>query len=113
MAGFYNDVNECAHHRKVKTINCKDIYLAISIRGRKHISCHSQVSDVGAANVSGVRVAHSSEKKTAPVGKKKAFAQITDWCAELRAAVAVDTRDDELGKRGKRDKRGKDAGAPK
>ena len=113
MAGFYNDVNECAHHRKVKMINDKDIYLAISICEREHVSGRSQVLDVGAANVSGVRVADSSEKKTVPVGKKKAFAQITDWCAELRAAVAVDTGDDELGKRGKRGKRGKDAGAPK
>ena len=113
MAGFYNDVNECAHHRKVKVINCKDIFLAISIHGREHISGHSQVSDVGAANVSGVRVADSFEKKTAPQGKKKAYAQITDWCAELRAAIAIDTGDDDLGQKGKKGKKGKDAGVPK
>ena len=70
MAGFYNDVNECTHHRKVKTINRKDIFLAISICGREHVGGHSQVSDVGAANVSGIRVTDSSEKKTAPPGKK-------------------------------------------
>ena len=66
MAGFFSDVNECAHHRKVKTINRKDIFLAISIHGREHVGGHSQVSDVGAANVSGVMVADSSEKNVAP-----------------------------------------------
>ena len=71
------------------------------------------MSDVGAANVSRVRVADSSEKKTAPKGKKKAFALITDWCTELRAAVAIDTGDDNLDKRGKKGKKGKDAGIPK
>ena len=113
MAGFYNDVNECAHHRKVKMINRKDIFLAISIRGREHVSGRSQVSNVGVANVSGVRVADSSEKKTAPQGKKKAYTQITDWCAELRAAVAIDTGDNDLGQKGKKGKKGKDAGVPK
>ena len=110
MAGFYSDVNECAHHRRVKTINLKDIFLAVSIHGREHIGGHSQVSDVGAANVS---VDDSSEKKVAPWGKKKAFAQITHRCAELRAAVAIDTGDDDFGKRGKRGKKGKDTGIPK
>ena len=113
MAGFYSDVNECAHHRRVKTINLKDIFLAVSIHGREHIGSHSQVSDVGAANVSGITVANSSEKKVAPWGKKKAFAQITDWCAELKTAVAIDTGDDDFGKRGKREKKGKDTGIPK
>ena len=58
-------------------------------------------------------MADSSEKKTAPKGKKKTFAQIMDWCAKLRAAVAVDTEDDDLGKGGKKGKKGKDAGTPK
>ena len=63
MAGFYSDVNECAHHRRVKTINLKDIFLAVSTHGREHIGGHSQVSDVGAANVSGITVADSSERR--------------------------------------------------
>ena len=33
MGGFFHDVNLCALHRKVKTINRKDVTLAIEIRG--------------------------------------------------------------------------------
>ena len=98
---------------KVKMINRKDIFLAISIHRREHVSGHSQISDVGVANVSGLRVTDSSEKKMAPQGKKKAYAQITDLCDELRAAVTIDMGDDDLGQKGKKGKKGKDAGVLK
>ena len=91
MTGFYNDVSKCAYYRKVKMINHKDIFLTISIHGREYVGGWSQVADVGAANVSGVTVVDSSKKKVALRGKKKAFTKITDWCAELRAAVTIDT----------------------
>ena len=47
MGGFFHDVNLCALHRKVKTINCKDVALAIEIRGREHVGGKPQMSDVG------------------------------------------------------------------
>ena len=68
---------------------------------------------MGAANISGVMVADSSEKKVALRGKKKAFAWITDWCAELRATVTIDTGDDNFDKKGKKGKKGKDVGVLK
>ena len=37
MAGYFHDVHLCALHRKVKTINRQDIWLAIEIRGRDHV----------------------------------------------------------------------------
>ena len=48
LAGFYNDMNLCAAHRKVVTINRKDVWLAIQLRGRDHVGGRGQVSDVGA-----------------------------------------------------------------
>ena len=37
MAGYFHDVNLCARHRKVITINRQDVWLAIIIRGREHV----------------------------------------------------------------------------
>ena len=68
MSGFYHDINLCALHRKVKTINRQDIWLAITIRGREHVGGKPQVTDVGACNISGYRVADASEKQTTPRG---------------------------------------------
>ena len=83
MAGFYNDVNLCALHRKVITINRKDVWLAIQIRGREHVGGRGQVSDVGAVNVSAYRIADPREQ-----GKRKMdYAEDTDWLADLRAKV--------------------------
>ena len=63
LAGFYNDVNLCALHWKVITINRKDVWLAIQLRGCDHVGGHGQVSDVGAVNVSKYQVADRSELK--------------------------------------------------
>ena len=66
MAGYFHDVHLCTLHRKVKTINRQDIWLAINICGREHIGGKPQVADVGASNISGFTIADASEKKTAP-----------------------------------------------
>ena len=75
MSGFYHDVNLCALHRKVKTINRQDIWLAITIRGREYVGGKAQVADVGACNVSGYRVADATEKKTAPQQARNAYVE--------------------------------------
>ena len=89
MAGFFHDVNLCARHRKVITINRQDIWLAITIRGREHVGGRPQVADVGSYNVSGFTIADAVEKKIVPKGARTAFALEPDWCAELRRNVAV------------------------
>ena len=66
MAGYFHDVNLCALHRKVKTINRQDIWLAITIRGPEHVGGKAQVSDVGACNVSGYMIADTTDKKIVP-----------------------------------------------
>ena len=93
MAGYFHDVLLCALHRKVKTINRQDIWLAINIRGREHVGGKPQVADVGASNISGFTIADASEKKTAPRAAHTAYALEPDWCAELRKSVAIDTGD--------------------
>ena len=62
MGGFFHDVNLCALHRKVKTINRKDVTLAIEIRGSEHVGGKPQMSDVGVVNTSRYRIADASEK---------------------------------------------------
>ena len=94
MAGYFHDVNLCALHRKVKTINRQDIWLAITIRGREHVGGKAQVSDVGASNVSGYTIADAWEKKTVPRVARTEYAVEKDWCYELRKSVAPDTGDD-------------------
>ena len=90
MAGYFHDVNLCACHRKVITINWQDIWLAITIRGHEHVGGWAQVADVGSCNVSGFTIADAVEKKIIPRGARTTFAQEPDWCAELRKSVAVD-----------------------
>ena len=63
IAGFFHDVNLCAIHRRVVTINRKDIWLAIELRGRDHVGGKSQISDVGVTNLSGTIVSDRTEKK--------------------------------------------------
>ena len=94
MAGYFHDVNLCALHRKVKTINRQDIWLAITIRGREHVSGKAQVSDVGASNVSGYTIADAWEKKMVFRVARTEYAVEKDWCYELRKSVAPDTGDD-------------------
>ena len=90
MAGYFHDVNLCARHCKVITINRQDIWLAITIRGREHVGGRAQVADVGSCNVSGYTIADAVEKKIVLRGARTVFAQEPDWCAELRKSVAVD-----------------------
>ena len=52
MAGFLMDVNLCTLHRRVVTIDRKDIWLAIQIRGREHVGGKRNVSDTGTMNPS-------------------------------------------------------------
>ena len=63
MAGFFEDVNLCAVHRKVKMISRKDMVLAIEIRGREHIGGRAS-ADVGGSNVGGYFASDASERHT-------------------------------------------------
>ena len=83
MAGYFHDVHLCALHRKVKTINHQDIWLAIQIRGRDHIGGKMQLSDSGATNAAGYTGVDVIEKKAVPRGGRKAYAVGHDWCAKL------------------------------
>ena len=47
LAGFLMDVNLCALHGKVVTIDCKDVWLAIQVRGREQVGGKPNVSDTG------------------------------------------------------------------
>ena len=94
MAGYFHDVNLCALHRKVKTINRQDIWLAIMIRGREHDGGKAQVSDVGASNISGYTIADTLEKKTVPRAARIKYVIEKDWCYELCKSVAPNTDDD-------------------
>ena len=86
MCGFFAYCNLCALHRKVVTINRKDIRLAIQIRGRDHVGGKAQVSDVGASNVSKHLIADPTEQRRGrPIVH---YAEEHDWPADLRAKVA-------------------------
>ena len=94
MAGFWHDANLCAIHRKVITVNRKDIWLATEIRGREHVGGHPQMADVGSVNTTfkGIRLADPSEKKGVRRGMiLNDFASEEDWCAKFREKAAVDT----------------------
>ena len=81
MCGFFADCNLCALHRKVVTINRKDIWLAIQIRGRDHVGGKAQVSNVGASNVSKHLIADPTEQQRGkPVMQ---YAEEHDWLADL------------------------------
>ena len=86
MVGFFHDINLCAIHRKVITVNRKDVWLATEIRGREHVGGKPQVSDVGAVNVTfkNTRLADPSEKKGIRRGMiLNDFAGHEDWCHQL------------------------------
>ena len=93
LAGFYNDVNLCAVHRKVVTINRKDVWLAIQLRGRDHVGGRGQVSDVGAVNISRYQVADRSELKCQRDTVHAMSAEERDWNYDLREVVAKDKPD--------------------
>ena len=57
------DVNLCTLHRRVVTIDRKDIWLAIQIRGREHIGGKRNVSDTRTMNPSNDWMSDPSEKK--------------------------------------------------
>ena len=94
MVGFWHDANLCTLHRKVVTVNRKDVWLATEIQGGEHVGGRSQVSDIGNVNVTfkNIRLADPSEKK----GVKRSliqdhFAAEEDWCAKFREKAAIDT----------------------
>ena len=90
MSRFFNDVNLCAIHRKVKMISRKDIDLAIEIRGTQHVG-GKELSDVGPGNISRNFVSDVSEWRGLPrAAHRTDLAMGHDWSAKLRAkAVAV------------------------
>ena len=86
MCGFFADCNLCALHHKVVTINRKDIWLAIQIRGRGHIGGKAKVSDVGASNISKHLIADPTEQRRGRPSIR--YAEEHDWPADLQAKVA-------------------------
>ena len=93
LAGFYNNVNLCSVHRKVVTINQKDVWLAVQLRGRDHVGGRGQVSDVGTVNVSRYQVADHSELKHQQSTVRAMSAEERDWHYDLREVVAKDKPD--------------------
>ena len=111
MAGFFRDANLCAIHRKVITVNRKDVWLAVEVRGREHVGGRPLVSDVGSANAAykGICLADPSEKKGVLRSKIiNDFASEEDWCSIYREKVALDVED--AAKKAKGKGRGKGKG---
>ena len=65
MAGFFWDANLCTIHCGVITVNRKDVWLVVEVRGHEHVGGRPQVSDVGSVNAAfkGICLADPSEKK--------------------------------------------------
>ena len=83
MAGFFGDVNLCAVHHKVKMISCKDMVLAIEIRGREHIGGWASM-DVGGSNIGGYFASDVSERRALPTAAHRDdHVQHRDWAVEL------------------------------
>ena len=83
MCCFFADCNLCALYHKVVTINRKDVWLAIQIRGRDHVGGKAQVSDIGASNVLKHLIADPTEQRR---GRPFIhYAEGHDWPADLRA----------------------------
>ena len=94
MAGFWHDANLCALHRKVVTVNHKDVWLATEICGREHVGGRPQVSDVGNVKVTfkNIRLADPSKKKGVKCSLiKDHFTVEEDWCTKFQEKVAIDT----------------------
>ena len=92
IAGFFHDVNLCAIHRRVITINRKDIWLAIELHSHDHVGGKSQISDVGVTNPSGMIVSDRTEKKglTGPIDRAVTVPNI-NWNQQLQDAVGSNT----------------------
>ena len=103
MSGFFNDVNLCAIHRKVKTISRKDINLAIENRGTQHVG-GKELLDVGPGNISRNSASDASEWKGLPGAAHKTDLG-HDWSAELRAKAAAVPVPAKKGKKGKAPKK--------
>ena len=113
LRAFFHDINLCTIHRKVVTVNRKDIWLATEIRGREHVGGKPQVSDVEAINVAfkDTRLADPSEKKG--VGWSMIinnFAGHEDWCDvfQRKASKTFEEPKDTGGKHGRGKGKGKD-----
>ena len=90
-AGFFSDVNLCAVHRKVVTINRKDVWLAIELRGRDHVGGKPNISDTGACNFSQYNVQDRSEQSGLKPEEKAAMnAAAQDWNVKLRESVSTE-----------------------
>ena len=63
--------------------------MAIEIRRRDHVWGKTQLSDVGATSAAEYTVADDIEKTAVHQRGRQAYAVGHDWCAELRASVAV------------------------
>ena len=111
MAGFFRDANLCAIHHKVITVNRKDVWLVVEVRGREHVGGRPQVSDVGSVNAAfkGIHLADPSEKKGVLRSKIiNNFASEEDWCSIYQKKVALDVED--AAKKAKGKGRGKGKG---
>ena len=101
MSGFFNDVNLCVIHRKVKMISQKDIDLAIEIRGTQHVG-GKKLSDVGPGNISRNFASDASERRGLPRAAHRAdLAMGHDWSAKLRAKAAAVPVPVKKGRKGK------------
>ena len=65
MSRFFNNVNLCTIHWKVKMISWKDINLAIEIRGTQHVG-GKELSNVGPGNISRNFASDASEWRGLP-----------------------------------------------
>ena len=91
VAGFFSDVNLCAVHRKVVTVNRKDVWLAIELRGRDHVGGKPNISDTGACNFGPYNVRDRSEQSGLKADEKAAMnAAAQDWNAKLRETVSAE-----------------------
>ena len=110
MAGFFRDANLCAIHHKVITVNQKDVWLVVEVRGREHVGGRPQVSDVGSVNAAfkGIRLADPSEKKGVLRSKIiNNFTSEEDWCSIYHEKVALDVEDTAKKAKGKGRGKGK------
>ena len=110
MAGFFQDANLCAIHRKVITVNWKDMWLVVDVRGHEHVGGRPQVSDVGSINAAfkGIHLADLSEKKGVLRSKIiNNFASEEDWCSIYQEKVALDVKDAAKKAKGKGKGKGK------
>ena len=62
IAGFFLDVNLCALHHKVITIDRKDVWLAVQVRGREQVGGKPNISDTGVHSTADLMSSDLSEK---------------------------------------------------